>query len=414
MSTLNSPPTNPPSELPQSTTLYTSLSTQIRKFLPLLLLLLVSFVLVLGFLFVPSVSTWLKSPALLIGRFLVFIFSVFMFSLWQFQNHLLYMPSFPDRTGRTRSISFNQRGFLSPSEYNIQYEDVYIANKLDDVLIHAWFLKQPQHEKCRTLIFCHSNACNIGFRLPNMNAQMHFLRCNVLAFEYRGYGNSAGEVSEAGLRRDAEAALVWLLEREDVLHSQIFLFGRSLGVAVSIALAAQPQYRDKIAGIIVENGFTSVEDMVIVLFRRAVRDSHPKIERVLRQFLRMYMTSQWHSLRAIAQVKCPILLISGLLDELIPPEQMYELSKAAINSRHVQLYAVLGGKHNDTFLAGGRPYYLEQLKFMREAVQQCNDNCNTTPKSFNSTISPTSSSSSQHIASVPPKLSENESFDDVP
>lgn len=53
-----------------------------------------------------------------------------------------------------------------------------------------------------------------------------------------------------------------LLKRKDIDTSQIFLFGRSLGGCVAIELAANKLFRPFIRGIIVENTFTSISDMV--------------------------------------------------------------------------------------------------------------------------------------------------------
>lgn len=47
--------------------------------------------------------------------------------------------------------------------------------------------------------------------------------------EYRGYGLSTGSPSEKGLCSDAKVALDYLFTRHDLDHSQIFVFGRSLG-----------------------------------------------------------------------------------------------------------------------------------------------------------------------------------------
>jgi fermentation-respiration switch protein FrsA (DUF1100 family) len=55
------------------------------------------------------------------------------------------------------------------------------------------------------------------------------LGCNLLLFDYRGYGMSEGTPSEEGLYLDAQAALHFLSSRRDVNHSEIIIFGRSLG-----------------------------------------------------------------------------------------------------------------------------------------------------------------------------------------
>lgn len=55
---------------------------------------------------------------------------------------------------------------------------------------------------------------------------------------YRGYGLSKGTPNEVGLKRDAEAGLRYVLSRQDLDTSRVVLFGRSLGGAVTIYLAA--------------------------------------------------------------------------------------------------------------------------------------------------------------------------------
>lgn len=79
--------------------------------------------------------------------------------------------------------------------------------------------------------------------------------------EYRGYGLSTGKPSERGLYDDARAAFNYLLSREDLDHNQICIFGRSLGGAVAINLAADTEFSQRIMCVIVENTFTSIKDM---------------------------------------------------------------------------------------------------------------------------------------------------------
>lgn len=53
-----------------------------------------------------------------------------------------------------------------------------------------------------------------------------------IILEYRGYGLSTGHPNEHGLYIDGRAAVDYLFTRHDVDHSQIILFGRSLGGAI--------------------------------------------------------------------------------------------------------------------------------------------------------------------------------------
>lgn len=58
---------------------------------------------------------------------------------------------------------------------------------------------------------------------------------------YRGYGQSEGKPNQRGLQLDAQAALDHLLSRDDINGDYIITFGRSLGGAVAVHLAADNQ-----------------------------------------------------------------------------------------------------------------------------------------------------------------------------
>lgn len=66
----------------------------------------------------------------------------------------------------------------------------------------------------------------------------------------------------------------------------IFLYGRSLGGAVSVYLASHEKYKSKITGAILENTFTSIGDMIdaimpIFKYLKFLQRNHWKsIERV--------------------------------------------------------------------------------------------------------------------------------------
>lgn len=59
------------------------------------------------------------------------------------------------------------------------------------------------------------------------------LRANVLALDYRGFGDSTGTPSEAGLALDARAAWDWLRSR-GAPPENVLVFGNSLGTGVAV------------------------------------------------------------------------------------------------------------------------------------------------------------------------------------
>jgi abhydrolase domain-containing protein 13 len=190
-------------------------------------------------------------------------FSIFPGILYHAQDNILYHPDLPPHS----------RVFVPvPSQFSLPYESVQIKNA-DKVQFHAFWIRHPG-EKGRfvpTVVYFHGNAGNAGHRLQNASGIYHYLSCNVLMVEYRGYGLSTGHPCERGMFSDARKAIDYLHSRHDLDHSQIILFGRSLGGAVAIDLAADAVYGSQIFAIIVENTFTSIPDMAVELVSPSVK-----------------------------------------------------------------------------------------------------------------------------------------------
>ena len=106
----------------------------------------------------------------------------------------------------------------SPGERGLAYEDVWLVGA-DVVKAHAWFLPAPADQRASavTLLFSHENAGSMALRLPMLQMLHTQFRCNILAYDYRGYGDSDdATIGEEGLMRDAHAAWEWLLTKGGV------------------------------------------------------------------------------------------------------------------------------------------------------------------------------------------------------
>jgi fermentation-respiration switch protein FrsA (DUF1100 family) len=80
--------------------------------------------------------------------------------------------------------------------------------------------------------------------------------------QYRGYGLSSGTPNEKGLAIDAQTGLDYIRNRADLKGNKIVIYGQSLGGAVAIGLAAKNHEGKGIAGIILENTFTSIRKLI--------------------------------------------------------------------------------------------------------------------------------------------------------
>ena len=284
------------------------------------------------------------------------------------QNQMLYIPQVDPR--KSRHNRSNPRMYRSPAEWSMPYEEAFIETS-DGLKVHGWFIKAgAQTKDTYTLLYFHGNAGNIGMRLPLLQQLREHADYNILALDYRGYGDSdagSGGPTEKGIKLDARAAYDYLRERKDVANDRIIIFGRSLGGAVAISLAASLQENEQAAGLIVENTFTSIVDIALVLmpFLRLLR---PVIKPPI-------LINEWNSLGSIPRVQCPTLFISGLKDELIPPSHMKRLHEASSQRSGVTttFRTIADGTHNDTPIRGGAQYYSIITEFVDQLQSEKDD-----------------------------------------
>ena len=182
-----------------------------------------------------------------------------------------------------------------------------------------------------TILWFHGNAGNLGYQVDDLAALRQWTAANIFIFDYRGYGNSAGRPSERGFYRDARAAWRYLLTRPDIDPQRIILYGRSLGTAAAVELAANPPDGPLPYAVILYSPLTSLGDMA-----KAV---HPRLP------LHWLAGGQFNSLARIGSVSSSILIIHSAADEIIPVEQGYRLFAAAPEPRKFLIPDATG--HND-------------------------------------------------------------------
>lgn len=222
-------------------------------------------------------------------------------------------------------------------------EEVWLRAE-DGVRIHG--LQVGGGTDAVDLLFLHGNAGNLYDRLDNV-AALARSGFRVLILDYRGYGKSEGRPAEGGLYRDADAAYRYLTEDRGVEPGRLVVFGRSLGSAVAIDLAA----REPLGALIAESAFTSARAM-------ARRHYWWIPDLVLRS-----MSHELDSLEKVARLEVPVLFAHGTHDRIVPIEMGRTLFDAAPQPKG--WYEIPGAGHNDTWLTGGREYIERLTTFAR-------------------------------------------------
>lgn len=201
--------------------------------------------------------------------------------------------------------------------------------------LHGLWLPHTQ-AKAPVLLYLHGARWNVAGSSGRIR-RMQELGFSVLAIDYRGFGrSSAGLPSEATAAEDARAAWNWLAEQHP--DKPRYIFGHSLGGAIAIDLARQvPDEK----GTIVEGTFTSIPD-VVSTFKWGWLPVSPLI------------TQRFESIRKVADIGSPLLVVHGSDDSLIRPTLGRQLYEAAREPK--QFVLVEGGSHHNTNSVGQRQY----------------------------------------------------------
>ncbi len=168
----------------------------------------------------------------------------------------------------------------------------------DGETLAAWWAPPPPG--AGVVLYLHGQLGSLGSEdyIATRARDLAAAGFGVLVIDYRGYGGSTGQPSEAGLITDARAAYDFI--RLSAPEAPIALFGTSLGTGVAVALAAQT--REK--GLILDSPFSSA--------LHVAEQRYPWLP------ASMLMRDTWESAARIAAAESPLLLIHCDTDRTVP------------------------------------------------------------------------------------------------
>ena len=220
----------------------------------------------------------------------------------------------------------------TPASAGLAFEELECVTD-DGERLHAWWVPATRPAVGHVLL-CHGNAGNIGDRVLHA-ALLARAGLDVLLFDYRGYGRSTGRPTEDGTYRDARAAHRTLLDRPGIDASRVIHLGESVGGAVALALALEAPP----AGLVLMSAFTTIREMA--------RRHYPFIPAAL-------VPDAYPSLRRIAELRVPVLVIHGDRDDLVPLMYGEALYEAAPEPK--RLHVIEGVGHNDLVTLAGEEW----------------------------------------------------------
>ena len=190
------------------------------------------------------------------------------------------------------------------------------------------YLEEPNSEF--TILYSHGNGEDIG-DLWDFFEMFVDEGYSVLGYDYRGYGRSEGRAAEKNVYEDVETVYEYLVGEMNTPEEKIIAMGRSVGAAAAMHLACE---RD-VSGLILESAF-------VTAFRVMTR-------------VPLLAFDKFRNIDKIRDVRCPVLVVHGKDDRLIPIWHGERLFKAAKEPK--ESFWVEGAGHNDLSAVAGERYW---------------------------------------------------------
>ncbi|SNS49183.1 hypothetical protein SAMN05421640_0370 [Ekhidna lutea] len=213
-----------------------------------------------------------------------------------------------------------------PTDFQFKYDEQHVVEHNlyigDDVRINGVHFSVPKPKG--VVIYLKGNSRSIkGW--GKFAIDFNRLEFDVVMVDYRGFGKSTGRRSEKEIKSDLQK--VYDILKGKVDEKYITIYGRSMGSGFAAKLASNNNPKM----LILESPYYSM--------RKVAKRYIPFLPASL--ILRFPLTTyKW-----IKYVKCPIKIIHGTKDKLIPYKS--SLALAEINPTLTRLYSVIGGGHNN-------------------------------------------------------------------
>ena len=200
------------------------------------------------------------------------------------------------------NLVFPSPNFLYENLPNFNDELIYIPKTTNNKSEHIpciLLLDHSGHQSKNFLLIFHGNAEDI-FQARKLGAKLReSLYMNILIIEYPGYGiYQSSEKNSETILENTTIIYDFIKKTFKITDENIFIFGRSIGTSPAIYTASK---RNPNALFII-SAFTSLKSVA----------GH------LVGILKFLLKDRFNSLDYIKNVKCPILMIHGQSDSLIP------------------------------------------------------------------------------------------------
>lgn len=240
---------------------------------------------------------------------LFIIYIIISVAIYYLQDYLLFKP---EKLPEDFQFYYENQDI---KEYNLETRDGAVINAL---------LFKPKGESKGIVFYLKGNSKSIkGWGKFAVDFTRH--NYNVLMVDYRGFGKSTGRRSQKAIKRDLQE--VYNKIKEETSENRIIVYGRSLGSGFAAKLASMNSPKMLILDAPYYS-LTKVTARYAPFMPLSILIKYP------------LPTYKW-----LKYVQCPIHIIHGTNDTLIPYKTSVKLSK--VNPKLTKLHTVIDGGHKN-------------------------------------------------------------------
>jgi len=265
----------------------------------------------------------------------------------------------------TQLKSPHLRSLLQRSD--IPFEDVTI-HSFDGTRLYGWWMAVAR--RAPTVVVLHGVKKN---RTDVLRAALVLRRAgfNILMFDGRAHGDSEGRYVTYGFyeRRDVESAIQWLVKEKRINRNRVGLMGESMGAAIALQVVA---HNDWIRAVWADSPFASLRRVSEEFLRRVTKLPDAVLNPVLWTSIQVanyrgkFDVESVDPLSLASRIKCPVYLIHGTADQLIPPQHSQNIYEALCGER--ELWVVEGARHARSIRHSKQEYRERLIRFFKEKL----------------------------------------------
>ena len=230
-----------------------------------------------------------------------------------------------------------------PEQLSEKFDELRIPVGNQGENLHAWHLHSPAKNKKGLIVHFHGNA-------QNMSAHVQFVwwflqeGYDLLTFDYRGYGQSDGNINRENSIEDATTILRAAQQRAQ--GRPLFIVAQSIGGVIAVAALQQRNNAD-IKALVLESSFHS--------YRRVAQSKLGSffLTWPLQWPLSFLVTDSYSPNQSNSPINIPTLVIHGSKDRIVPYEEGLELAHMiqATNRNSTYFRTELGRNHTSCFIS---------------------------------------------------------------